>query len=155
MIYFFFSLIINIFLLYIVYKKLVAKYTEPNRKEISEINSLIIEFNKIAKNNIDLLEDRLEQIKEYVKLFDLKLKELNSLENKEAVFNNIKNNSVIPLSPSKNQVKANKSTKRKLDKFSVIKKMYLEDKKRASTIAKQLGISKGEVDLYIELIKKS
>ncbi len=151
MVYFFFSLIINILLLYLVYKKIIAKYTEPNKKEIAEINSLIIEFNKIAKNNIDILEDKIDEIKNVLALVDRKVDLSKSGETKVVKNENKKilNFEAVKKSSSKDI----KRKKQKIDKFQLIKELYGENK-NAKTIAKILGVSKGEVELYIELIKK-
>ena len=49
MFYLIISIIINFFLIYFIYKKILSKINEPEKKHQAEINSLIIEFNKITK----------------------------------------------------------------------------------------------------------
>ncbi len=166
MFYFLLSLIINIILIYYIYKKIITRYSEPEKRLTSEINSLIIEFNKISKNNIDLIEDRIEEVKNLLKLMDKKKEELeklkNDLENNRA-YKNIDNTHRINITDniiSEINNKTSRSKKRpkkviknkKEDKYTLILNLYKKNK-TIKEIAEILGISRGEVKLYIDLIK--
>lgn len=140
------SVIINLFIIYYFYKKIKLQINEPKLKQRSEINSLIIEFNKITKNNIDLLEEKVHEIKNLLKLIDDKKQQLNNLkldlpdipvEQKKIKEKNISEN-VFPMT--------------KQNKNSIIKDLVKEGK-NSKEIAKIMGISKAEVELYLNLLK--
>ena len=76
MFYFILSIAVNLFIIYSFYKKVIIKISEPDKKEKAEINSLMVEFNKITKNNIDLLEEKVYEVKNVLKLLDVKILEI-------------------------------------------------------------------------------
>jgi|GEM_PF-6969038 len=140
MIYFIISIIINIFIIYSVYKKVMAKVHEPDKRHMAEINSLIVEFNKVTKNNIDLLEEKVDEVKNIIQVAQEKIREfkmneaLNRLPVKEEHVNDVK--VAVP--------------KNKTD----IIKGLLKEGKDSKEIAAIMGISKAEVELYKNLSKK-
>lgn len=134
------SIIINLFIIRYFYKKIREKIHEPEKKYQTEINSLMVEFNKTVKNNLDLLEDKIMEIKNLLQLVDnkmVKIKEINQELTVPAESRDLNNIIKMPAS----------------NKSSVIKKL-LNEGKNSKNISKIMGISKAEVDLYIKLLKK-
>ena len=144
MFYFILSIAVNLFIIYSFYKKVIIKISEPDKKEKAEINSLMVEFNKITKNNIDLLEEKVYEVKNVLKLLDVKILE-------------IKKNNIVDtkLGEIINEVSAedNVINFKPANKTSIIKDLFKEGKS-SKEIAKVMGISKAEVELYINLQKK-
>ena len=144
MFYFILSIAVNLFIIYSFYKKVIIKISEPDKKEKAEINSLMVEFNKITKNNIDLLEEKVYEVQNVLKLLDVKILE-------------IKKNNIVDtkLGEIINEVSAedNVINFKPANKTSIIKDLFKEGKS-SKEIAKVMGISKAEVELYINLQKK-
>ena len=113
---------------------------EPDKRHMAEINSLIVEFNKVTKNNIDLLEEKVDEVKNIIQVAQEKIREfkmneaLNRLPVKEEHVNDVK--VAVP--------------KNKTD----IIKGLLKEGKDSKEIAAIMGISKAEVELYKNLSKK-
>ncbi len=139
MFYLIISIIINFFLIYFIYKKILTKINEPEKKHHAEINSLIIEFNKITKNNIDLLEEKIYEIKNLLKLADKKFQDLKSSNNQKQFSNKIFIDNAVTINQK--------------NKSNIIKDLLKEGKSNKE-IAKIMGISKAEVELYINLVGK-
>ncbi len=134
------SIIINLFIIYSFYKKVIVKIHEPEKKYRAEINSLMIEFNKTAKNNFDLMEEKILEIKNLLQIIDVKMNKNKKINNEKIPVKEKEDpDNVIEFSGS------NKST--------VIKKLFSEGKS-SKNISKIMGISKAEVDLYLKLQKK-
>lgn len=139
MFYLIISIIINFFLIYFIYKKILSKINEPEKKHLSEINSLIIEFNKITKNNIDLLEEKIYEIKNLLKLVDKKFQDLKNFNNQKQFLNKTSIDNAVTFNQK--------------NKSNIIKDL-LKEGKSDKEIAKIMGISKAEVELYINLAGK-
>lgn len=143
------SIIINLIIIYFFYKRIIHKIEFPQKKELSEINSLMVEFNKLTKNNVDLIEEKIEELKKVVKIADEKILNLSK---------GIKENIDIAIREDNLNLTTNKNTKlnssKKQDKYKTIEKL-LKKKKSPQEIAEFLGISISEVKLYINLIKES
>ncbi len=134
------SIIINLFIIYSFYKRVIVKIHEPEKKYRAEINSLMIEFNKTAKNNFDLMEEKILEIKNLLQIIDVKMNKNKKINNEKIPVKEKEDpDNVIEFSGS------NKST--------VIKKLFSEGKS-SKNISKIMGISKAEVDLYLKLQKK-
>ncbi len=131
MFYFFLSLIINLFIIYLVYKKLNRKIEDIPRIDTSEINSLMVEFNKLTKNNIDLLEEKINEVKSTLILAENKLKELKNTQSE----------------------KSKKKKQKNRGKYETIIELHKKGIKEEN-IAKELGISVEEVKLFLSLNKK-
>jgi len=127
----------------------------PQEKEFSEINSLMIEFNKLTKNNIDLIEEKIEELKKVIKIADEKILQLS-----EKIGNTFDINKITKPTISSNKLWTSTKTKKadvnlkvkKMDKYKTIQKL-LKKNKSPEEIADFLGISISEVKLYINLIK--
>ncbi len=147
------SLIINIFIVYLVYKKITYKIEYPVEKDKSEINSLMIEFNRLTKNNIDLIEEKIDEIK---KVIDLADKQLSIYKAGILVANNPinkKNRAVVDrVENSEIGISDIGNRKKKGDKYKQIKELMKEGKS-SDEIAKIMGISVNEVNLYMEMNK--
>jgi len=147
------SLIINIFIVYLVYKKITYKIEYPVEKDKSEINSLMIEFNRLTKNNIDLIEEKIDEIKKVIDLADKQLSiykagilvDNNPINKKNRAVVDRVENSEIGISDIGNR-------KKKGDKYKQIKELMKEGKS-SDEIAKIMGISVNEVNLYMEMNK--
>ncbi len=134
------SIIVNLFIIYFFYKKILLIINEPEKKNQAAINSLMIEFNKTAKNNLDLLEEKIFEIKNMLQLVDDKTKKIDKMD-KDLIITKRENNTdsyIKSAGPNKH---------------ALIKKLMREGK-NSKEISKIIGISKAEVDLYINLIKK-
>ena len=132
------SIIINLSIIYYFYKKIIIRINEPEKKYSAEINSLMVEFNKTAKNNFDLMEEKVLEIKTLLQLIDNRMNKANKV------------NDVIK---KKEKLPAKIVKSPGLNKSGVIKKM-LKEGKSSMNISRIMGISKAEVDLYIKLQKK-
>lgn len=172
MIYFILSIIVNLIIIYNVYNKLLLKISAPEVKEKSEINSIIVEFNKVTKNNIDLLEEKVAEIKNLLLLADRKMAELKNIElgttarsfslnvplikdKIEIKEKEIKNKAKKEIKNLENPVKTFIPHMRnyRANKGEIIKK-YLKEGHTENEIAKEMGISTSEVELYMGLIQK-
>ncbi|MBN1897948.1 MAG: hypothetical protein JW827_04155 [Spirochaetes bacterium] len=146
------SVAINLFILYYAYKKITLKMESPQEKNLSEINSLMVEFNKLTKNNVDLIEEKIDELGKAIRIADEKLnrmrEQINDIPlNEASIVKNLKE-------VSRDLVTLNEMKNRTQDKYKSIKQ-YLKKNKNPSQIAELLGISRGEVDLYINLIKEN
>ena len=149
------SIIINLSLVYLFYKRIMHRIEFPQEKEFSEINSLMIEFNKLTKNNIDLIEEKIEELKKVIKIADEKILQLS-----EKIGNTFDINKITKPTISSNKLWTSTKTKKadvnlkvkKMDKYKTIQKL-LKKNKSPEEIADFLGISISEVKLYINLIK--
>ncbi len=142
MFYFLLSLVINLFILYTVYQKLIIKMNEPEKKEKAEMNSLILEFNKITKNNIDLLEDKINELKSIIQLADEKIELRENRKDLEKKINS-------PL----RMVDNNPVEYNRINKTEIMEK-YIQEGKSSKEIAKLMGINTAEVELYQNLKRK-
>jgi hypothetical protein len=136
------SIFINLIIIYFVYNNLIAKIQFPHKQETSEIQSIMVELNKLTKNNVDLIEEKIEELKNIIKIADSKISQLNSLLNiiQKNEVESIPKKKNIPIEPKKE------------DKYTIIKNL-LKKKMTPLQIAKHLGISIEEVKLYINLIE--
>jgi len=115
-------------------------FKEAEKKYKAEVNSLMVEFNKTAKNNFDLMEEKVAEIKNLLRLTDDKMDKINKMEIKAAETKKDSNpDNIMKLPVSK--------------KSTIIKKLIAEGKS-SSNISKIMGISKAEVDIYLNLLKK-
>lgn len=95
-----------------------------------EINSVLVEFNKSANENISILETKIDEAKSLVKhLNNINIHDTGSESNNES------------------------SEVKKAGKYELID-IYLKQKIKPVKIAKILGISITEVNLYIKLKKQ-
>lgn len=140
------SIILNLIIIYLFYKRIIHKIEFPQEKEFSEINSLMIEFNKLTKNNVDLIEEKIEELKKVIKIADEKIA---NLSNRLKVQDEKREDNLV-LTPDKRR---NQVSPRKQDKYKTIQKL-LKKKKSPRDIAEVLGISISEVKLYINLIEE-
>lgn len=115
---------------------------EPEKKEKAEMNSLIVEFNKITKNNIDLLEDKIHELKSIIQRADEKIEEW---EKKNSLGKKINS----PLS----MVDSNPVEYNRINKTEIIEN-YIQEGKSTKEIAKLMGINSAEVELYQNLKRK-
>ncbi|MDD5067583.1 MAG: hypothetical protein PHF84_11120 [bacterium] len=141
MFYFLLALTINLILLYSMYQKLIIRINEPDKKEKAEINSLMVEFNRVTKNNIDLLEDKVQEIKNLLRLVDGKIAELKKGNAPSEVIKD----GLKTMPPPPPRTKANK--------VEVISRYY-EEGRSVREIAGILGITDSEVELYLNFKKK-
>lgn len=161
MISFLLSVTVSIFIAYIIYKKLSTQISEPELKERSEINSLIIEFNKITKNNIDLLEEKVSEIKNLLVIVDRKMADYKNLElntkvkaSFEKTLVDLKEDNKKHFSRPEIDIKHSHIKQEKSNNKSEMIKTYLQEGKSDKQIAKLLGISKAEVQLYMGMMNK-
>lgn len=144
----------------------------------NEVSKLITEFNRVANVNINILEDKIEDLKNVIRLADDKIIKINSkltdLEilanrNKEPVATEVKKEKVeIPEVPTM-QIKEKVETPKVPAQIKKIKplpkKATVEEKREkikelvdtgfsVEEIAKAVNMSKGEVQLVLELKKK-
>jgi DNA-binding NarL/FixJ family response regulator len=136
--------------LYLFYKNLDSKIESPQKKYESEINSIMIEFNKLAKNNIDLLEEKIEELTNILKIADEKIKELKKYSghsSKKKESKNFKTDDIVS-----NDEFSEKASSKKVNKYKKIEEL-LSEGYSAEEISEELGISVSEVNLYIELLK--
>jgi hypothetical protein len=149
------SIIFNLFIVFRIYKKLQSQIIHPEIKERSEINGLIVEFNRTAKNNIDLLEEKMLEMKNLLNLMDEKNK---GLITPSLIENEVKSKPVPE--KKKKEKKRKKSIKHdniidltSSSKSSIVEQLY-NDGKSSLQISKIIGISKLEVDLLLKFINK-
>ncbi|MEW6095478.1 MAG: hypothetical protein AB1567_02980 [bacterium] len=124
----------------------------------NEVSKLITEFNRVANTNINILEDKTEDLKNVIKLADDKIIKLNSkLTDLEILANRDKK----PVSRTKQEEEP--PVRQKIKPLS--KKATLDEKKEKieelviagfpiEEIAKAVNMSKGEVQLVLELKNK-
>lgn len=139
MFYFLLALVINLFVLYSVYQKLLIRINEPERRDKAEMNSIMTEFNRITKNNIDLLEDKIAEIKNLMRILDEKTSRAVKQESRPDA--------------AREGVKAPAEKSLRFAKGEAIGKYHAEGKSPGE-ISEILGISSAEVELYLNLGKK-
>lgn len=138
------------------------KITNIESKDIdkfrNEVSKLITEFNRVSNANINILEDKIEDLKNVIKLADNKIIQLNSkLTDLDIVANRPKKPITEPeeikeLTPHKKikplSIKATLEEKKEKIGELVIAGFSIEE------IAKAVNMSKGEVQLVLELKNK-
>lgn len=123
----------------------------------NEVSKLITEFNRVANTNINILEDKIEDLKGVIKLADDKIVRLNSkLTDLEILANRDKK----PTAKEVEEVIPKKKIKPLSNKATLHeKKERIEELVREGVpieeIAKAVNMSKGEVQLVVELKNKN
>jgi predicted nucleic acid-binding Zn-ribbon protein len=119
-----------------------------------EVSKLITEFNRVSNTNINILEDKIEDLKNIIKLADDKIIKLNSKLTDLEILANRNNRSVSVKEPVIRQKikplpkKATLNEKKERIKELVNAGFSIEE------IAKAVNMSKGEVQLVLELKNK-
>lgn len=160
----FIILLINILLIALLYLK-IKKDIRENKNDVSvlpedvkrEINSVITEFNKTAYNNINLLEEKIDEIKELLKIAKETAKKTSQpSEIEENIFDISQNRNILTkrhIEPRIAEIPKPKEEAKKLkNKYSKIDS-YIKQGYKTIEIAKLLGISVTEVNLYLNLKK--
>ncbi len=126
----------------IIYKQVQKKQQMTVESLSARVGNLLSEFNSVSSCNIDLLEDRTEELRRVVELADLKINKLNRLMDRVQGARK-----KLQFELSKNQRSGTESTNRSRRE----KVLALSDQGHTvAEIAEQLGLKRGEVDVIIK-----
>jgi len=108
----------------------------------SRISSLLAEFNSVSATNVDLLDDRINELRRVVELADLKAKKLNRLvDSVEGTTKSLSKFRAASVNPAE---EASKSRREKVIELA-------RQGCGAQEIARRTGIRKGEVSVILRL----
>jgi len=122
----------------------------------NEVSKLITEFNRVSNTNINILEDKIEDLKEVIKLADDKIVKLNS---KLTDLEIVANRDINPIAKESKEHIPRKKIKPLSHKATLNeKKERIEELILAGVpieeIAKAVNLSKGEIQLVWGLKKR-
>ncbi|MFP4686796.1 MAG: hypothetical protein ACLFN5_01655 [bacterium] len=107
----------------------------------SRISSLLSEFNSVSATNVDLLDDRIDELRRVIELADLKAKKLERIvDNAEGV-----NKSLRQVQSASNKTGAADGTRR--EKVLELARQGYEP----AAIAEKTGIRRGEISVILRL----
>jgi len=140
----FFSIILSLLAIVIVllFFRRVRKEREMSVDNLSNrVSGLLSEFNAVSSNNIEMLEEKTEELRRVIELADLKIDKLNKLIDRvQGTRKKLKHETEQAEKQSYNS--ARRSCREKVLEMSEMG--YTVDE-----IAEELGLKQGEVDVII------
>jgi hypothetical protein len=138
--------VVGFFILFILLKRRIDRRIAPSdmvREVRNELNSIMVELNRITNQNIGLIEDKINQLKEFLTKADKRLSLLKREEEKHEVSKH-----------SYLKIVQNQPENRPTNKPADIQKEVIRLHREGFTpgiIAGHIGTTIGEVELIISL----
>jgi len=131
----------------VLFYRRFSKKEERSRERINtEIEGILTEFNTVSNENIELLDDRTEELRAVVELADLKISKLNRLiDRAEGLSKRLKQQRARKQS-AENKDQGSVSQSHREQVLSLAEEGYSPEQ-----IARKTGIKPGEVSVIIRL----